>query len=39
MPNPYTAPLIDTHAYIATPADFHIAIPENIDIIAGDPIL
>lgn len=39
MPNPYTAPLIDAHAYIATPADFNTSIPENIDIIAGDPIL
>ena len=39
MPNPYTAPTIDVHAYIATPADFNSAIPENIDVIAGDPIL
>ncbi|MDF8264601.1 ParA family protein [Luteipulveratus flavus] len=39
MPNPYTAPQIDPHAYIATPAEYNTAIPENIDIIAGDPIL
>ena len=39
MPNPYTAPQIDAHAYIASPSDFNTAIPENIDIIAGDPIL
>jgi len=39
MQSPYAPPRIDAHAYIATPADFNTEIPENIDIIAGDPIL
>ena len=39
LPNPYTPPSIDPHAYIAHPADYNAAIPDNVDVIAGDPIL
>ncbi|GAB3875435.1 ParA family protein [Terrabacter terrigena] len=39
MPNPYRAPSIDPHVYISHPADYNANIPDNIDIIAGDPIL
>lgn len=39
MPNPYTAPSIDPYAYISQPADYNPLIPDNIDLIAGDPIL
>jgi len=39
LPNPYTPPSIDPHAYIAHPADYNTAIPDNVDVIAGDPIL
>lgn len=39
LPNPYTAPAIDPDAYISHPSDYNAAVPENIDLIAGDPIL
>lgn len=39
MPNPYRAPAIDPHAYISRPSDYNSYIPENVDLIAGDPIL
>lgn len=40
LPNPYTPPAtIDPRAYISHPADYNPTIPDNIDLIAGDPIL
>lgn len=39
LPNPYSAPAIDADAYISHPADYNTAIPDNLDLIAGDPIL
>lgn len=40
LPNPYSPPpSIDASAYISHPADWNDVIPENIDLIAGDPIL
>jgi cellulose biosynthesis protein BcsQ len=39
LPNPYTAPPIDPQAYIAHPAEYNTVIPDNVDVIAGDPIL
>ncbi|WP_375430754.1 ParA family protein [uncultured Friedmanniella sp.] len=39
LPNPYTPPVIDPKAYTCRPVDYNTMIPENIDLIAGDPIL
>lgn len=39
LPSPYRAPDIDPDAYISHPADYNASIPDNLDLIAGDPIL
>lgn len=39
LPNPYSQPEIDVDAYIAHPANYNPVIPDNVDVIAGDPIL
>lgn len=40
LPSPYTRPsTIDADAYVSHPADYNSAIPANIDLIAGDPLL
>lgn len=39
LPSPYTAPKVDAAAYISHPHDYNKMIPENVDLIAGDPLL
>jgi cellulose biosynthesis protein BcsQ len=39
LPSPYTAPAISADAYISHPAHYNSSIPDNIDLIAGDPLL
>lgn len=39
VPTPWSAPPIDPDLYISHPADYNSAIPDNLDLIAGDPIL
>jgi cellulose biosynthesis protein BcsQ len=39
VPTPWSAPAIDPDLYISHPVDYNSAIPENLDLIAGDPIL
>lgn len=39
LPNPYSAPQIDSVDYITWPHEMNSEIPENIDLICGDPLL
>jgi cellulose biosynthesis protein BcsQ len=39
LPNAFSVPAIDPDVYISHPADYNSAIPDNLDLIAGDPIL
>lgn len=39
LPSPYTPPVIQPHDYICKPADYNSAIPPNVHLIAGDPLL
>jgi len=39
LPRPYSAPNIEPNNYISQPHDFNSLIPENIELLAGDPLL
>lgn len=39
LPSPFTVPAFDAHDYITHPADYNPSIPDNVDLIAGDPLL
>lgn len=39
LPSPYTAPTINHADYITTPSDYNDAIPQNVDLVCGDPLL
>jgi cellulose biosynthesis protein BcsQ len=39
LPSAFSVPTIDPDAYISHPADYNPVIPDNLDLIAGDPIL
>ncbi|MCP5516276.1 MAG: ParA family protein [Verrucomicrobiales bacterium] len=39
LPNPYSTPQIDPLAFITTPHEYNSSVPENIDIVCGDPLL
>lgn len=39
LPAPYSVPSFSPHSYITTPHDFNTQIPENIDLVCGDPLL
>lgn len=39
LPSPYTAPAFTASDYITTPAEFNSYIPQNIDLVCGDPLL
>jgi len=39
LPSPYVKPEFDAHDFITTPNTFNNAIPPNIDLICGDPLL
>ncbi len=39
LPSPYTPPTIDPHDFITTPHALNPAVPDNIDLVCGDPLL
>lgn len=39
LPAPYAVPTFQTRDFITTPSQFNRQIPENIDLICGDPLL
>ncbi|KZS61124.1 ATPase [Mycobacterium kansasii] len=39
LPAPYQPPVIDPQDYITTPSEFNPEIPNNVDLICGDPLL
>ena len=39
LPSPYSPPVFDSQNFVTTPATLNPQIPENIDLIAGDPLL
>lgn len=39
LPSPYTPPVFDSFDFITTPWDYNRAIPRNIDLVCGDPLL
>jgi cellulose biosynthesis protein BcsQ len=39
LPSPYTPPRFDAHDFITHPSAFNSAIPSNIHLICGDPLL
>lgn len=39
LPSPFTVPAFDASDYISHPADYNPSIPNNVDLIAGDPLL
>lgn len=39
LPAPYSAPNFNPHDFITHPSDYNPVIPDNIDLVAGDPLL
>ena len=39
LPSPYNVPPFDPTHFVATPSEFNNVIPENIDLVCGDPLL
>jgi len=39
LPSPYSVPNINSDEYLTKPHDFNPLIPENIELLAGDPLL
>jgi len=39
LPSPYSAPAFAQDDFITNPSDYNNAIPENVDLICGDPLL
>lgn len=39
LPSPYNAPPFNAHDFITTPSKFNRAIPANVDLVCGDPLL
>ena len=39
LPSPYVPPTFDAHNFITKPNEFNPAIPINVDLICGDPLL
>lgn len=39
LPSPFTVPTITPKAFVSTPHAYNPQIPENVDLIAGDPLL
>jgi cellulose biosynthesis protein BcsQ len=39
LPSPYTPPVFNAHAFITKPNKYNAAIPANIDLVCGDPLL
>jgi cellulose biosynthesis protein BcsQ len=39
LPSPYSPPPFSPADFITRPADYNMAVPENIDLVCGDPLL
>jgi cellulose biosynthesis protein BcsQ len=39
LPSPYSKPSVQPNDYISTPHEYNPAIPKNVNLIAGDPLL
>lgn len=39
LPSPYAPPRFDAHDFITTPNKYNCALPANIDLVCGDPLL
>ena len=39
LPSPYVPPNFDAHNFLTKPSEFNHAIPTNIDLVCGDPLL
>jgi cellulose biosynthesis protein BcsQ len=39
LPSPYSQPALDPNDFITKPSSYNDAIPENVDLICGDPLL
>lgn len=39
LPSPYTPPVFNSQDFVTTPATLNSQIPENLDLICGDPLL
>jgi cellulose biosynthesis protein BcsQ len=39
LPSPYTPPSFDAHDFLTTPNAYNDAIPKNVDLVCGDPLL
>lgn len=39
LPSPYTPPVFNAHDFITTPNQYNSALPANIDLVCGDPLL
>lgn len=39
LPSPYAPPQFNAHDFITNPSSYNVAIPENVDLVCGDPLL
>ena len=39
LPSPYAPPAFDAHNFITKPSKYNLALPANIDLVCGDPLL
>src|ERR1700722_10110534 len=39
LPSPYSPPKFDAHDFITKPSTYNQGIPENVDLVCGDPLL
>lgn len=39
LPSPYAPPVFDAHDFITKPNMYNLALPKNIDLVCGDPLL
>lgn len=39
LPSPYTPPIYDAHDFITKPNNYNKGVPENVDLVCGDPLL
>lgn len=39
LPSPYAPPVFDAHDFITKPNEYNLALPANIDLVCGDPLL
>ena len=39
LPSPYAPPMFDAHDFITKPNEYNLALPANIDLVCGDPLL